>query len=205
LNAAWKIPQKKSMSFKSFRLKLSGQMLAYDPRDALYPADDKTRAFSQQNEQTRNKRRRSVGDYPGYGDFQYTNRAHRANGTTQKKDVEARLCGDLDRLQEHIDSKEKFDNGNLCAVYNVKATYKCGKCKVALHFLTGRNTQTTAFVSLNNITTIRGLCQKYFPLVGKSHRDWVQPTGIEQLATNSKKHMAEQREKWELEKARRRR
>ncbi len=41
LDASWAIPKKRRMGFTEFRIKLSEQMLKYDPRDNHYPGDHK--------------------------------------------------------------------------------------------------------------------------------------------------------------------
>ncbi len=41
LDALWAIPKKKRMGFMEFRIKLSEQMLKYDPQDNPHAGDDK--------------------------------------------------------------------------------------------------------------------------------------------------------------------
>ncbi len=41
LDAAWMVAKKDRMSFSQFRLRLSEQMLLYDPRNDLYAGDKK--------------------------------------------------------------------------------------------------------------------------------------------------------------------
>ncbi len=41
LDVKWKVPKKEQMSFSQFQLKLSEQMMRYDPRDNSYAGDDK--------------------------------------------------------------------------------------------------------------------------------------------------------------------
>ncbi len=43
LDASWAIPKKRRMGFTEFRIKLSEQMLKYDPRDNRYAGDHKFR------------------------------------------------------------------------------------------------------------------------------------------------------------------
>jgi hypothetical protein len=43
LDATWKVDQKDRMMFLQFRLKLSEQMLLYDPQNDLYAGDDRFR------------------------------------------------------------------------------------------------------------------------------------------------------------------
>ena len=56
LDGSWAVPVKKEMSFSEFRMKLSEQMLTYDPRKNRYAGDDKFRRYTQQH-----KLRRSSG------------------------------------------------------------------------------------------------------------------------------------------------
>jgi hypothetical protein len=57
LDATWKVDVKDRMSYTEFRIKLSQQMLEYDPKKNLYNGDDKQRAFTRHH-----KVRRSI-DY----------------------------------------------------------------------------------------------------------------------------------------------
>jgi hypothetical protein len=43
----WKVDVKHRMSSSEFRMKLSKQMLEYDPKKNLYNGDDKQRSFTQ--------------------------------------------------------------------------------------------------------------------------------------------------------------
>ena len=49
LDALWAIPIKKRMSFTEFRIKLSEQMLQYDPHNNRYCGDNKFRGYTQQH------------------------------------------------------------------------------------------------------------------------------------------------------------
>jgi hypothetical protein len=55
LDAPWKVDEKDRMSYSEFRMKLSKQLLAYDPKYNLYNGDDKQRSFTQNH-----KVRRSI-------------------------------------------------------------------------------------------------------------------------------------------------
>jgi len=47
LNAAWMVAKKDRMSFSHLRLRLSEQMLQYDPHNDLYAGDEKFRRTTQ--------------------------------------------------------------------------------------------------------------------------------------------------------------
>jgi len=48
LDASWKISEKHRMTYLEFKLKLSKQMLFYDPRKEVYAGDNKFRICTQQ-------------------------------------------------------------------------------------------------------------------------------------------------------------
>ena len=58
LDATWKVDEKDRMSYTEFCMKLSKQMLEYDPKKNLYDGDDKQRAFTKNH-----KVRRSIVDH----------------------------------------------------------------------------------------------------------------------------------------------
>ena len=62
LDASWAIPKKRRMGFTEFRIKLSEQMLKYDPRDNRYAGDHKFRRFTQHH-----KLRRGIGSANSMG------------------------------------------------------------------------------------------------------------------------------------------
>jgi hypothetical protein len=62
LDASWAIPKKRRMGFTEFRIKLSEQMLKYDPRDNRYAGDHKFRRFTQHH-----KLRRGIGSANSVG------------------------------------------------------------------------------------------------------------------------------------------
>jgi hypothetical protein len=49
LDSTWKVDVKDRMSYTEFRMKLSKQMLEYDPKKNMYNEDDKQRSFTQNN------------------------------------------------------------------------------------------------------------------------------------------------------------
>ncbi len=53
LDAAWMVAKKDRMSFSQFRLRLSEQMLFYDPRNNLYAGDKKFRRTTQMHKMRR--------------------------------------------------------------------------------------------------------------------------------------------------------
>jgi len=55
LDAAWMVAKKDRMSFSQFRLRLSEQMLQYDPRNDLYAGDEKFRRTTQMHMMRRRK------------------------------------------------------------------------------------------------------------------------------------------------------
>jgi len=127
LDASWAIDVKARMSFSQFRLRLSEQMLGYNPIDNLY-AGDKTFWISTK---THKARRKSDDDERvGIGPS--------AEGFTMdhyKAALESgRLCSTVEEIREHFASVYPDKGNNLlpCEACGQKTLWRCGLCNKAM-------------------------------------------------------------------------
>ena len=129
IDQSWKVDIKKRMTFSQFRMRLSEQMLTYDPGMKLYPGDGTFRTVTQKH-----KSRRSSED----DDKRYSN-----DGVTMenyKLALESgRLCSTITELQEHFGSVDKTTNLSKCEVCGDKTIWKCNKCGKSLCTTKKRN------------------------------------------------------------------
>jgi len=127
LDGSWAIPVKKRMSFSEFRMKLSEQMLTYDPRKNRYAGDDKFRRYTQQH-----KLRRSSGSVNSGADDSVDDDVSSNDGLTLQVFMRARglprFCKTLDEISNHFSSITKMNNGCKCEVCGEKTIWRCGIC-----------------------------------------------------------------------------
>lgn len=122
----WFVEPSKRMSFREFRLKLSEQMLQWDPAAGLLPGDVLFRYNKKlSNKQRDNKRKSESLEYECDG-------VTEANYSLAKSDKRQRLCGDLDVLIEHTESMVRKTNSVACEVCGKGTLWRCGKCSKAL-------------------------------------------------------------------------
>lgn len=118
----WAVPPKERMSFRNFRMILSGQQLKYDPKDGFLPGDENFRANTKlTRRQKRGRKRKNTIVYEEEG-------VTEANFQQAKTERNSRLCGDLDQLLEHTQSMDRKSNAGNCEVCGVKSLWKCMKC-----------------------------------------------------------------------------
>lgn len=124
---SWFVEESKRMSFREFRLKLSQQMLEWDPAAGLLPGDSNFRYYTKlsNNQRTVAKRKAEDLEYQCDG-------VTEANFTLAKTDKRKRLCGDLDGLIEHTESMLRKTNLADCEVCGKKTLWRCMKCTVPL-------------------------------------------------------------------------
>jgi len=141
----WKIDRKNIITFKEFRLKLGTQLLEYDPKNKHLPGDERMRSFIIQSKEKRRKRD--------------------TNGITQddfrraSAGKKTRLCGDLNKLCDHIKSKQGYKDGRNCAVCGKTCYTKCEVCGEFMHFGAGKNDVLNCHLDWHN-SMMLGLCRK---------------------------------------------
>jgi len=142
----WKLAENNMMSFKEFRLKLGTQMLEYDPKKKQLPGDEMMCSYVQQSKEQR--RKRSSG-------YTITPVELRAASATKK----SRLCGDLNKLTDHISSKVGYKDKRNCVVCGQACYTKCELCGEFMHFGAGKNNNMNCHIDWHN-TMMFGLCRK---------------------------------------------
>lgn len=127
LDASWAVDVKKRMSFSQFRIKLSEQMLGYNPVNNLYPGDKTFRISTK----THKARRKSDEDERvGLGPS--------AEGVTMdhyKAALESgRICSTLDEIRKHFAGvyADKGNNQLACEACGKKTIWRCGLCAKAM-------------------------------------------------------------------------
>ncbi len=115
------------MSFAQFRMKLSEQMLKYNPRNNHYAGDDKFWRYMQQH-----KLRRSSGLLNSSVDNLVDDNVLSNDGLTLQVFMRAqglpRFCETLDEMTKHFSNIVKMDNGCKCEVCREKTIWRCGVC-----------------------------------------------------------------------------
>ena len=108
------------MSFADFRLKLSEQMLTYDPQENKCIGNSKYRDYTHNN-----KRRRLAlstaleGKFPDIG-VMLDNLAQGC--------LRGRFCDPGKQIKDHFESIQKSSNTRFCEVGGVKCYWKCKLC-----------------------------------------------------------------------------
>jgi hypothetical protein len=119
LDESWKVQEKDVMTYSSFLLKLSEQMLTYDPKQLLYAGDERFRISTQ----VPKKRRRSKD---------YTEESFPDTGVTHANLNMARalprFCRTIDDIQLHFRSMENKSNAKICDVCGESTRWVCTLC-----------------------------------------------------------------------------
>jgi predicted RNA-binding Zn-ribbon protein involved in translation (DUF1610 family) len=121
----WAIEESRRMSFREFRLKLSEQMLIWDPAAGLLPGDSNFRYYTKLSSTQRSNKRKAELEYECNG-------VTEANFQLAKSDKRQRLCGDLAELIEHTQSMVRKTNLVACEVCGKNTLWRCQKCGKAL-------------------------------------------------------------------------
>ena len=159
LDEEWKVEKDKRMSYREFRLKLSVQMLAYDPTQRMYPNDEKFRDATNQP-----KAKRKVGDI-AKGDG--------VNAETFQ--AQKRLCGTLDELEVHVKSIERKSWAGNCEVCGKKAHYNCRVCNIFVCSPTSAGDAKACHVTIHN-DSFFGLARCDSRLHNKAATKWQSPS-----------------------------
>jgi len=175
LDGTWKIPVKKQMSFSDFRMKLSEQMLTYDPHKNRYAGDDKFRRYTQQH-----KLRRSSGSQNSGADDSVDDDVSSNDGLTLQVFMRARglprFCKTLDEISNHFSSITKMNNGCKCEVCGEKTIWRCGICNRNLCTMDRRTWNGARCVLRYHNEEFFGLARSdYKSIHGKSVDKWTPP------------------------------
>lgn len=118
LDPSWRVPAEKDrMLFADFRLKLSEQMLTYDPQKNKYAGDSKFRDY------TNNNKRRwsalSIASEEKFPDIGVTV-DNLAQGC-----LHGRFFDPGKQIQDHFENIQKTSNAGFCEVCGIKCYWKC--------------------------------------------------------------------------------
>jgi hypothetical protein len=189
LNGEWKIDERSVVSFHEFRQKLAIQMLGYDPRNRVYPGDERFRHCSQEH----SSRRRppscssSVGTSNSNASSNRSTARPAANMTNETFIAnESRCCEDLSKLKEHISSVQPISSDGkarrTCVVCGKNCYHKCSKCNKSMHWKPTVGRRHGCFFDYHD-TVMLGLCRSDFemmrdPTTGRERRqrEWIWPT-----------------------------
>jgi len=170
IESDWKIDKNKKVDFFQFRSKLSTQMLTYSPKRLLYPGDDRMRAVTSIPRALRGQKR--------------SGQVTTAQVKKAKRWGSSRLCGNIDKLCNHVLSIEKIKKSRVCAWCGEPAYTLCHKCKdesgrpVALHYNSkgGKGIGKICFYHYHNDSCF-GLGKKDATLLLKGKKgDWEPPS-----------------------------
>jgi len=160
LDASWKISEKHRMTYSEFRLKLSKQMLLYDPRKEVYAGDNKFRICTQQPR----KRRRSK-------DLSVSEESFPDTGVTAANLIIARtlprFCTTINDIQRHFGAIEKKSNQGTCEVCGANTYWKCGLCGIYMCLLDKRHWNGARCVFLHHQENFFGLSRSDYLAVLK--------------------------------------
>lgn len=159
LDAEWKVAKRNIMSFSQFRLRLSEQMLTYDPRNDMYPGDDKFRRSTQVHK----ARRKSSKDCSAEELFPET-------GVTIKnlRAAKERICTNMEQAMNHFEAIKKATNAGACEVCGSSTYWRCVVCKKYMCLFNKRNWTGGKCAFLFHSEKYFGLSRSdYLDVVGK--------------------------------------
>lgn len=174
LDAEWKVAKKDIMSFSKFRMRLSEQMLTYDPRKNLYAGDEKFRRSTQAHKERRKSSKDfSAEEFPETGVTMKNFRAARERG---------RICTTMENTMEHFEAIKKSTNAGACEVCGTQSYWKCGLCKKYVCLFNKRNWAGGKCAFLFHSEKYFGLSRSdYLDVVGKGQDELGRRKTVEEL------------------------
>jgi hypothetical protein len=118
LDVAWRVAKKDRMSFSQFQLRLSEQMLRYDPRNNLYAGDNKFRRSTQLHKIKRK----------GSKDFSAEEFPETGVTLTKLRAAGKRICTMTEDTQKNFDTIIKKTNAGSCEVCGLPTYWMCMTC-----------------------------------------------------------------------------
>jgi len=125
LDVSWR---RKPVTFFRFREKLAHQMLTYPPKDRKCPGDEMFRVATRQHKDRRTPSppRRSLT--PTSASASSSSASSNGVGKHHLQAASRRLCGFLDKLEQHEESLTKLNNHQACVMCGGPAYYQCINC-----------------------------------------------------------------------------
>ena len=166
LDPAWKVAAKNRMKFQQFRLRLSEQMLTYDPSLKCYPGDQTFRRWTQKP-----KSRRSLEEEEN---------TYSKDGVTLenfKLAIEnGRLCSTIGDLQKHFAAVKRTTNMMKCEVCGEKTVWRCVLCDKYMCTTKKRNWNGSRCIFSYHSPDYFGLVRSdHRDLFGRNVRSWKPP------------------------------
>ena len=189
LDPSWAISIKKRMGFTEFQMRLSEQMLQYDPRDNRYAGDDKFRRFTQQH-----KIRRSGTSVNSADDDVISNDGLTFDVFRRAVREMPRFCATVDQLNNHFRNIKKMNNAAICEVCGTKTIWKCTICCRSLCIMKGRGWNGAKCLMMYHNQDFYGLARGDYKTVhGKNVLGWTAPDdkAIARNARRVKRFLAE--------------
>ena len=176
LDATWKVDAKKRMTFAQFRLRLSEQMLQYNPVTNLYPGDN---MFST-NKSSKKKRRAKSDESDDDARRIVKTKTTGVTMENYEAAVESgRLCGTAEELREHFYSvnQDKGNNRKPCEVCGESTIWRCELCNKPLCTKDKKKWNGAKCIFQYHNHDFFGLSRSDHNLLhGKDLRTWVPPT-----------------------------
>jgi len=171
LHEEWKV--EKPMSFYDFCIRLSEQMLHYDPTQKQYKGEECLRCNTQPNMQQRQKRERKEPPWEEV-DKQQLQEA-------KKGGMNSRLCGDLNKFIHHAESFEPTKQRKCSYCGEEGAITKCGSCStpdhpIFLHSITHRKKSKSCCYKWHNDLNFGMACTDNKECLNKKKKDFKTPT-----------------------------
>ena len=166
LDGTWKVDKKNRMTFSQFRLRLTEQMLRYDPRDDLYAGDNKFRRSTQLHKHRRRTSQDLSGEeFPETGVTLTNLRAARRL---------PRFCSTIEQVQQHFDAIQKKTNPSPCEVCGVSTYWKCTICNRFICLLDKRHWKGAKCAITFHSENFFGLARSdYIDVLGKGWENGV--------------------------------
>ena len=180
LCADWFVPIKERMTFRTYRLRLSEQMLTYDPKKGLYPGDEKFRSWTKEYKRKRGRDTHVCDDGLTVSSFK--------RAKLETRTCTPRLCGDLDALCKHSQSMYKLTCKGMCQVCGKKTVFKCGICDKRLCLFEKKKWSAKCFHAYHN-DNFFGLAKGDASMHGSTKNYWRVPTG--QMINRNGRRIAE--------------
>ena len=177
LNEDWRIPEKERMSFSSFRLLLSEQMLAYSPLNKRYCGDHRFRGNTKLTKKRRRASDMSESSYPDIG------------VTLENLEVarQSRLCEESPRMRSHFTNIVKANNAKPCEVCGRDCRYICTLCMKHMCTNPGKSWNGAQCAFLYHSEEFFGLSRSdYNAVQGKTDLSrWIPPS-IDMITRNAR-------------------
>lgn len=164
LDENWKV--KKPMTYAEFLLKLSEQLLTYDPANLRYPGDEKLRASTI----VPKKRRRNSKDMTA-SDESFPDTGVTTTNLRIAREKH-RFCYSIGEIEDHFKHMVNVSNAKICDACGLKTYWECKLCQAPLCVFTNRTWTGASCVFLYHKEEFFGLARSdYVEVLKKGWTD----------------------------------